>query len=231
MIGVMKEKQSGNVLFVILITIALFAALSFAVSQGGRGNVSVISQERARLLATDIIEYGNILANATAQLRLRGYDETQISFNNQVVTGYSNSNCGDTLCEVFHPEGGAVNWTSPPAGANDGTEWVITHNRVQSVGTQVGSGTADLDLVAVLQNVDEAVCEQLNQLLHGTTVIPQENDSVNLAQFTGTYSTTIWIADTGGGSGPIAGESAYCFEGNTTPAAGTFHYYRVLIAR
>jgi len=227
----MKYHQSGNVLFYILIAVALLAALSYAVTQGGRTGVRSVTRERANVYASEIIEYGNILSQSVSQIRLRGYQDTEISFENNIVSGYINANCTDDECKIFHVNGGGLNFLRPPMNANDGVDWLFSVNRVIYVGTHIGGvATSDLELVAVLQNIDKGVCEQINRKLHGTSVIPQENDSINLVKFTGAYSGA-WIADSGGASGPIAGNSAYCFEGNVDPPSGTYHYYQVIIAR
>ncbi len=217
----MQNSQSGNVIFYVLIVVALLAALSYAVTQSGRGNVSGIGKEKAKIYATEIIGYGNILSQAISQIRLRGYKDTEISFENSKVAGYANANCYDDGCEIFHINGGAINWISPSSNANDGSEWLFSVNGVTNI------GTTSLDLVMILPNIDIAVCQQINEKLHGTTIIPQEEDSVTLSKFTGTYSG-LAISDSGAA---MDGNNAYCFEGNVAPAAGTYHYYQVLIAR
>jgi hypothetical protein len=78
--------ERGNVMFYILIAVALLAALIFAVAQSGRGNIQQVSEEKARLFATEIIQYTGTMANGVAQLRLRGVRDTEISFDNPVVS-------------------------------------------------------------------------------------------------------------------------------------------------
>jgi hypothetical protein len=47
-------------------------------------------------------------------------------------------------------------------------------------------------------------------------------------EFTGTFTATTQIYD----AGPVlSGKKEGCFEGGGTPAAGTYHYYRVLMGR
>ena len=77
----MNNSQSGNVLFYILIAVALLAALSYTVAQSTRGNVSQLSAERARLYATEIIENGNVISSAVSQLRLRGVGLDELCFD------------------------------------------------------------------------------------------------------------------------------------------------------
>ncbi len=218
---IMNEPQSGNILFYILIAVALLAALSYSVAQSGRGGIGKVSEEKAALYATEIIEYGNILSQAVSQIRLRGYKDIEISFENTKITGYTNANCTEDGCEIFHINGGGINWMHPPPNANDGTPWLFTVNNLVNI------GTTNVDSIMLLQNVDMGVCQQLNKKLHGTTTIPQEEDSITLTKFAGTYSG-LAISDSGN---VMDGSSAYCFEGNVAPAAGTYHYYQVLIAR
>ena len=59
----MKNNQSGNVLFYILIGVALLAALSFAVTHTSRGTLSHLTREQSNLLATEIIEYSTLLGS------------------------------------------------------------------------------------------------------------------------------------------------------------------------
>ena len=94
--------ERGNALLYILIAVALIAALSYVVSRGQRGNTSTLTDQQARLAAQEIIDYGNDLANAVQKLRLRGCTDTQVSFENNIVTEYTNPNApADKSCHVF----------------------------------------------------------------------------------------------------------------------------------
>ncbi len=217
----MIRNQSGNVIFYILIAVALLAALSFTVSQSGRGSVSNVSLEQSKLFATEIIEYGNNVAMAVSQLRLRGVSADEVSFENTVVAGYTNAACTEADCLIFDIEGGGLTFQSPPPNANDGTDWVYTTNGIDEI------GSTRIDLVMILQNIDQTVCQQINQKLHNTTTIPEENASVSLTKFTGAYVGAVSISTTPS----TALKSAYCFEGDNSLPADTYHYYQVLIAR
>ena len=220
----MKNTQSGNVLIYVLIAVALLAALSYAVAQSGRGGVKNLTREKAALYATEIIGYGNTVFQAVSQLRLRDYDASEISFENPIVAGYTNANCTDSECKIFDIYGGGLTWVSPPTGANDGTDWVFTVNHIDGVGL---SGTDDRDVMMILQNLDLTVCQEINNKLHNTTVIPQQDFPLtNIAPFTGSFNGRTIQA-----SGVLVGKYAYCFEGAGTPPAGTYSYYQVLIPR
>lgn len=60
----MRRSERGNILFMILIAVALFAALSYAVTSSSRGGSKGIGEERARLLASRIVQYGTSIEQA-----------------------------------------------------------------------------------------------------------------------------------------------------------------------
>src|SRR5688572_27747154 len=94
--------ERGNVMFYILIAIALLSALIFAVSQSGRGNVQKVNVEKARMLGEEILEYSNNVSTAFAQLRLRGCKLEEMNFDNTIIAGYTNAGApADKSCDVF----------------------------------------------------------------------------------------------------------------------------------
>ncbi len=247
-----RSSERGNVLFYILIAVALLAALSVAISQSGRGNINKLSEDKARLYATEILEYANIVASATAQLRLRGCDDDEISLENSVVAGYTNAGApADNSCHIFHTGGGGVQWRGPE------TEWLDTTQSAETdygnlffpsttcilnVGTNsatlCNSAGDDEELVLIMSWLKEEVCIQLNVLVgvdNPSDVPPIDTDSAwdgAYTKFTGSYSGDFEIGNEG--TGDLYAETAGCFEGNsgaTDPPQNTFHFYKVLIAR
>lgn len=242
----MRSSQSGNVIFIILIAVALLAALAFAVSQGGRGSVAKLSEDQARLAATEIVEYGNIIASAVAQTRLRGYSDTQISFENGVVGGYTNANCGDEICQIFHPSGGGVSYMAPQAEWLDGVNTAaVRYGELyfHAAAHAVHMGTSDDDLILFIPYLNQQVCIAINTLLGivpTTDAVPSETNgpsAVNI-KFTGSYGPAVDRKVSGDGTTGettiLNGKAAGCTEASgtaSTAAAGTYHYYKVLIAR
>ncbi|MGH1399525.1 MAG: hypothetical protein ACRBCT_09960 [Alphaproteobacteria bacterium] len=225
--------QSGNALFVILIAISLLAALSYAVSSSNRG-VQNMSEERARLYATEIIEYSDIIANAVSQLRLRDCDADEISFENDVVGGYANGNApSDETCHIFSLSGGGITWNAPneaamDANASPDNRWhFYGHNEIETVGTTTGAA-ASSDLLLVVDELDLTVCQQINKLSNVTTSVsttPPTDTDITETLFTGTYGYTTTIGDE---ASTLETQPTACFL-NTTDTKYTF--YRVLIAR
>lgn len=108
-------KQSGNVLFLILIAVALFAALSYAVTKSTSGSGTNVSKEKASLSA-------GVNDNCTASVemaimrvkQINGCDTAQISYE---LPGGGNANPSapsSKKCHLFHPSGGGT----VPCGAH-----------------------------------------------------------------------------------------------------------------
>ncbi len=110
-------KQRGNILFLILLAVVLFAALSYAVTSGMRGGGNNASKEKISSQAASIIQGfdqldtavmrmtmtgGLAIENISFELPLRTMDG---SFSNAV---FSNSNCTSDTCRVFKPSGGGI---------------------------------------------------------------------------------------------------------------------------
>ena len=81
--------QKGNVLFLILIAVVLFAAISYAVTQSSRSGGS-INKETALIQAAEIVQKANQIRVAIQRMKIsNGCDETEIDFENPVVSGFS----------------------------------------------------------------------------------------------------------------------------------------------
>ena len=169
-------RQSGNALFLILIAVALFAALSYAVTQSGRGGGS-IDKENAEILAAQVMQYGAQVEQIITRLKvIPGCSDTEISFERSPFDGsdvYYNSNSPlDFSCHVFHANGGNLTYLDLPSGVNDGSEYLF-HHRTCIDG--VGIGTADSDtvqtcgvseakeLMLFIPNVDLNICLSVNR--------------------------------------------------------------------
>lgn len=230
-----RRYESGAVFFYILLAVALLAALTYAVSRGGRGNTSTLTDQQAKLAAQEIIEYGNTVANAVQKLRLRGMDETQISFGNSVfIDGAGvlvnppghNANCISNSCEVFSPEGGNLiprimdKMSHTSFNSAGGHSWFKTIP-IQDV------GSSETDLIMQVQHIREEVCVKINTLLgvSSSNSLPA-TDSFDNSIFSGAYPAH---ADPiGDVATKLAGTTTHCAESNSV---GTYRFHQVLIAR
>lgn len=237
--------QQGNALFLILIAVALFAALSYAVTQSGRGSGSA-AKEQAVLEAAKLLQYATSIQQAVSRMRLmNGCADTSISFENTVVSGYANASAPvDRSCHVFDAAGGAQTWQLPASGSGTTSNWFFTgESCVYAIGTGVvgchgTNGATDSDLVAAVSGISKDVCLQINRGLginNPSGNPPQANNQTWLSPvtlFTGTYTQGGHAVQSDkSGQADLFGKAVGCFNGDVFPATGTYTAYMVLIER
>ena len=223
-----RRNESGNLIFYILLTIALMAALSIAVSRGWRGSFDSLSADRQKLLATQIINDGDTLSKAVTQLRLRGVQFSQLRFASpDLAGGYGVYNAAPDN-EVFNPAGGGVNYRQPPVDAMVApADYIFTAaNGIEESGTTCTAAGCS-DLIAVAGPLKREICIEINKLLD---VDPNETTPPSMAHleiamlFAGSasYSATI-----GGGPSSVLlkGKTAGCV---TDTGAGADYFYQLL---
>lgn len=102
------RSQKGNALFLILIAVALFGALSYAVTQSGRGSGS-ISREKAQLDAAVSQQCMAYVDRGVMMLEIvHGCPTGQISYELPDGGNENPLNPSDTSCFVFHPDGAGL---------------------------------------------------------------------------------------------------------------------------
>lgn len=245
-VGMIRD-QSGNVLFYILIAVALLAALSYTVAQTNRGGAQSIGKERAGIVSSEIIEYAQIVGNAVSQLRLRGVKDTQISFENEKVTGYENANCVEDGCKIYNLNGGGISYSAPKE------EWLDSkyseeprygelYFNASAMGLAKGSDTKD-DLIMFVPYLKKSICIAINKALGvhlNSDDTPSEKNGPfeTSAKFNGFYNdvSDFYVAgdNTSGQDELFSSYSAGCTKSSgmgAAPAAGSYHFFKVLIAR
>lgn len=238
--------KRGNVLFIILLAISLFAALSFAVKDmGGRGTSNVISQELAETYAIDILRYASEVEQAVQRMLARGVSENDLCFDIDEYPGgdttYEHAACADPKNRVFHPEGGQINYLDPHAKILDssmssrnayGEYAFLSGTRIVGVGKDsTSSGTKELLLA--LGYIHENVCLAINKKLGGNLsneTVPVDSGWALLytRYFTGNVDTDDSVLN---GDWP-SGTSAGCFQSDINPAPeGSYHFVKAIHIR
>lgn len=249
------KASNGNALFLILIAVALFAALSYAITQSGRGSTG-IDREKASIAAARIEQYASQMQQKIQRLvTLNHCSDGQISFNNDsdgdgnyVDADDDNNNPNspsDGSCHLFHTNGanlapfkmdGLID-TSQSAQRHYGEAPVIGRQCIDGVGsgtTDCHTGTAaNAELILFFPYVTEAICKALNTNIIST--IPTEGGNFYTdpteSWFTGTYTVAQRIQASGGAND---GKYSMCIQGaaaGTNPPPNTYHFYYVLIGR
>lgn len=226
-----NSSQAGNVLFYILIAIALFAALSMAVANMMRNSPTSLGAEKARVFADDIMSYSASLRNAMQTLLISNEcAESQISFENGIVSGYANVGApSNKTCHIFDSAGGGLSYQIPMEGAlnkaksGEGRykEWYFSAVTGEGIGRN-----ANDDLAVLLPWVSDQLCIEINTILG---LGPSTTEDWTLAlkvnnKFTGSYATSITIGDE---APDLEGRMAGC----VTDDDGDHAFYQILIAR
>jgi|AntRauTorcE11897_2_1112592.scaffolds.fasta_scaffold00743_10 hypothetical protein len=226
------NKQAGNALFLILIAVALFAALSYAVTQSGRGSAN-IDKDKANLLGAQISQYGSQMENAVTRMRLiNGCSDLELSFENAATgTTYQNATA-PTECELFNPVGGGMTYDFPDEASTD-TDWIFTGSMtIVDVGYDPGGHPADAkEIIALMRNIDEDVCVAINRSLGIKSGLPVPEDTrVTTTAYTGSFVSGGYGLADDVDSAILAGHYSGCVE-SAYPSPGVLFYYHVIAPR
>ncbi len=251
-------KERGNILFLILLAIILFVALSYAVSSGMRGGGKDGSPEKVSSQAATLLQQASLIQNTVNRLRLtNGCTDTEISFENPTVSGYTNPNSpGDKRCNLFDPAGGGLSWFTPDAAwldpttanlamSNYGKAFYGGRNCVVNIGTggvscQANADPSAAELMLFVGYLTQSLCQELarrTDTINGNAIPIEYNESYPPTQrFTGTYAGPLSITNTSGSdtSGTLTGKLAGCYQSPsdaTLLPVGSYHFYYVLLAR
>lgn len=198
--------QRGNALFLILIAVALFAALSYAVTQSSRGGGGV-DKEQGILNAAALVQMTTLMRITTDRMLLFG-DTTKAAF--QLNDGVSVANpCTTGVNCLFASEGGNISVPAYPNGLSAGTLSVNYYNVASGISVQ-GMGTTAADAFVTLEPLKEEACEQINRSL-GISGVPEEPD-----------------ADTVLGESVTGDHHVVCIDYDPT-ANGYYMYYHVMV--
>jgi hypothetical protein len=242
-------KVAGNVLFIILLGIALFSALSYVVSKGLRNSSGSISEDKAQLTATEILEYAKNMRETVKRLHIDGCDVNRagISFYSTSFTTPDDYQMSDVpeRCHVFHPKGGGVKWTAPPKELSHlgATEYAyLGWMSIYGVGKNDADFPGDPERakeLIMLTHVSPQVCKFINAKL-GITAAGAEPPSeavghaippTNIAVYGPSNQTTggfINTVELGADGHALAGKYTGCYYSSTLTK---YQYYQVLYAQ
>lgn len=227
-----RRSERGNVLFLILIAVALFAALSYAVTQSTRSGGGDASKETNLVNAAGITQYpASIKTAITRMIVSNSTDPNDLLFD---TPSTFSSLTTDELKEqgVFYPTGGGATYVEAPdsvmQGGVVGTWHFNGENRVMNIGTTEGSlSTTDADIIAFLPDVKKAVCDSI----HDKLGIPKTYTSIGSIDYTSDMNFADPNIDAADGAtitlaNVLDGQPQGCFYDGTI-----YVYYHVVVER
>lgn len=184
------REERGNALFLILIAVALFAALSYAVTQSGRGGGS-IDKEQGLIVASQVTQFPAAVRTGVTRMVITGTAVTDLDFGT-TATGAD---------AVFDSAGGGVIYQSAPSNAGGTTTWGFLEEGDNFFIDDIGADATN-DVMAVLDEVSQTVCDQVNKGLglatggaNGGTVTPLDGTAHTTATPAATNTFDAYAAE------------------------------------
>jgi hypothetical protein len=227
-----SHPEAGNILIYILGAIFLLGLL-VVISKGSVTPGAGIDQETLLLRVAEVQNYGKELERAVSYVMANGHSEVDIRFAHPDAASAYGDITNIPSRQIFSRDGGGATYRKPPQGVQTTpTDWNFTgENFINQIGTTCSSSLCT-DLIAILKNVSKDFCLLINNK-NGITN-PSNNPPTDAGNaltsnlFSGDFSFNSAINDI---STDLDNRSEACFEGSNDPPAGTYHYYRVLLAR
>ncbi len=233
-----RAGERGNVLFLILIAVALFAALSYAVTQSTRSGGGDANKETTLVNSSTITQYPASIKTAIVRMLVsNGVTVDQLTFDPPADFAAELTTPVLEAQNVFHPSGGGANYTEAPASvmANNqpGTWRFNAQNQIANIGQNGANGN---DIIAFLPGVSKAICDRIHSQL-GIASIPSETTIKYTLALEKTAANPAIPATAGDEIGDAAavssvlnGQPQGCFQDSAGPPA-TYVYYHVLVER
>lgn len=237
-----RDAEHGNVLFLILIAVVLFAALSYAVTQSSRTGGGDAGRETNLISSAEITQYPAAVKTAIVRMVINGVTYEGLRFDDPSTFS---SLAGIEEQGVFHPSGGAAAYVTASkdimVGGATGTWYFNPYYEVEDIGTADAADGDGNEFIAFLPGIKEAICKRVNEELGLGTTVPTataiDNDNTgikrtwNAANAVSSIPTETAIIGSGATFGTaLSGQVAGCFladSGGTTD----YVYYQVLVER
>ena len=233
--------QSGNVLFLILIAVALFAALSYAVTSSTRSGGGDASRENSAVLAAQLIQQATAMQTAVERKKItEGLPDNGLSFratNNGVATL-----CGVARCSIYQQYGGDLPEIPIAAAAYDpsspctDTSYKGPCNPYPMVGFAqvVDVGSAAPEIMVRYRGLKRDVCVEINRrlgLTTGDTEPPMDTYGAPHVAYQGNLTTYPATFAVFGDMPETRGRQAFCLRTQNGGPFDGYVYLHTLVAR
>ncbi len=229
--------QRGNILFLILLAVVLFAALSYAVTSSTRGGGKDASPEKYKTMAAQLVQFGTLVEQSIIRARtVGGAPEWGLDLDDGSGPSTSNNNntCTDPGCLIFTKPGRTGLMTSvkfgeeyvdpafrannPSYGGGSGTEMSFRMIPV------AGMGTALPDLLYTIQGLTPALCQAVNESLWGRAYSEEEGYGGGIQAYSGTLTGPLTSTAPNLWDGFYTGKNTACIGRLGSGYGGDFYY-------
>ena len=248
-----RMNEQGNVLFLILIAVALFAALSYAVTQSTRSGGGSADKEKAVLSGASMTQYPASLRTTLIRMVLSGTGVEAMRFNPPSELPGSDP---DKTLYVFEADGGSALFIDAPAelmnSSTKGTWFFNTSWALPQIGSDAPTSQDGNEVIAFLPGIKSSVCKEVNKqfsinvnncaLFNGVptlltasdhALINENQNDAYVAAFP-TDPEALNGNDSGGACQAFTGQPSGCFydpDVDIGNGGGEFVFYSVLLER
>lgn len=245
-----RKNENGIAIGPILFVVAILGLLAAAIAAGSGSFTGSTSKDSARAMAEAILDIGRQVKTSAELVSVsNGCSIEQTSFENPVVSGYTNSSApADKSCHVFDVAGGKILWPQIPQAAIDLSfassdpvrgqalfvnQWVTGKDDSASALSGCWSGTPPYctPFLMIIPYVKKEVCTAINDLVK----ISNPSGDPPPMKWNGYGGSGVkWV-----GSNPIGTkwttdsvEDRLLREGCTEgvgPTAGKYFYFQILL--
>lgn len=254
--NIRRRSEKGNILFLILLAVVLFAALSYAVTQSLRGGGQGASNETNLVSSASLTSYPVGVRAAILRMTVGGTDVTTLRFDPPSVFAIGITTSALQALNVFHPSGGGAVFSLIPSNAlvtpSTTASWVFNSlNEINGIGTSsasTGASAPGNDLIAFADGLTSGLCQKINTELgvstipvltaaQTTTITAQQNVFLNDGTTANTTNLGLIASSTANdnlkdnataSSGVMANKPFLCVQNG---ASGSYLYYHVLVER
>lgn len=165
--------QSGNVIVFILMAVVLIGVVTAAIRSGGSERAN-IDQETLIIRVAEARQHASEYERAVAFLLQNGISENAIRFAHGDAPSDYGVITASPETQVFSRAGGGAAYRQPPAGVQSApAPWEF-----YGATALPQSGSERAELIAVLPNVTQAFCTEINKGSNpGGTVIPVDDST------------------------------------------------------
>lgn len=230
------SEQGGNILFFILIAVALFAALTYAVTMSTRSGAGA-GDEKHLVSSSAMLQHTALVRATVAGMHFKGTTINEMEFNKPEDF----ASCSNPKVCVFHPGGGGISYVPvdddfmAPGATNK--NWGFTSIfEVEGIGMSSAGDFEGNDPIMFLLGVDVGACEKLHEKLK-LSVVP--DSTIPDVVFQEVLDGTANHMDSGwspmglemiigeGDTSDLEGQPQGCLKTNQ----GTYVFYSVLLER
>lgn len=198
-----NQRAKGNILFLILLAVVLFAALAYAVTSSMRGGGKDGGEERYSGMASAILQRGALLQATIQRLMLvNDCRETDIDFyspGNNAASSYQHSPDAPDKCKIFNPAGGGLNYHKigdliNRADISFGYDSFMSGFDIMTVGTNcTNASCVDLYWLIEISNMPDKVtlCEAYNKVANNSKAVVTIGSGMAGTTFKGVYDYTL----------------------------------------